>query len=40
MIIFRVSKREQWKRAQEDGFYTDESLNNEGFFHKYMELSI
>jgi uncharacterized protein (DUF952 family) len=32
-IIFRISEREQWKQAQEDGFYTDESLNNDGYIH-------
>jgi uncharacterized protein (DUF952 family) len=33
MIIFRISEPEQWRQAQESGFYTDESLNNEGFIH-------
>jgi uncharacterized protein (DUF952 family) len=33
VIIFRISEREQWEKAQKDGFYTDESLNNEGFIH-------
>jgi uncharacterized protein (DUF952 family) len=33
MIIFRISEPEQWQQAKENGFYTDESLNNEGFIH-------
>jgi uncharacterized protein (DUF952 family) len=33
MIIFRISVRTQWQQAQKDGFYTDESLTNEGFIH-------
>lgn len=33
MIIFRISQREQWEKAKENRFYTDESLNNEGFIH-------
>jgi uncharacterized protein (DUF952 family) len=31
MLIYRTSKRKKWQQAQKDGFYTDESLNNEGF---------
>jgi uncharacterized protein (DUF952 family) len=33
MLIYRVSSRVKWNQAQKDGFYTDESLNNEGFIH-------
>jgi uncharacterized protein (DUF952 family) len=32
-MVYRISKRRQWEQAQKNGFYTDESLNNEGFIH-------
>lgn len=32
-ILFRISEREQWQKAQRVGFYSDESLNNEGYIH-------
>jgi uncharacterized protein (DUF952 family) len=33
MVTFRISEREQWEEAKRIGFYTDESLNKEGFIH-------
>jgi uncharacterized protein (DUF952 family) len=32
-IIFRISERRQWQEAREQGFCTDESLNDDGFIH-------
>jgi uncharacterized protein (DUF952 family) len=31
--IVRISERWQWQRVQQEGFYTDDSLEAEGFIH-------
>jgi uncharacterized protein (DUF952 family) len=33
MTIFHITTEEQWQKAQQQGFYTTESLEKEGFIH-------
>lgn len=33
MTIFHITTQEQWQKAQQQGFYTTESLEKEGFIH-------
>jgi len=40
MTIFHITTEEQWQKAQEQGFYTAESLEKEGFIHASTEEQI
>ena len=39
-MIYHITTKQQWKMAQEKGFFDEPSLQNEGFIHNSTEAQV
>ena len=39
-MIYHITTKQQWKIAQEKGFFDEPSLQNEGFIHNSTEAQV
>jgi len=39
-MIYHITTKQQWKSAQEKGFFDEPSLQNEGFIHNSTEAQV
>ena len=39
-MIYHITTKQQWKEAQENGFFEEPSLHTEGFIHNSTEVQI
>ena len=39
-MIYHITTKQQWKLAQEKGFFDEPSLQNEGFIHNSTEAQV